>query len=387
MKLLAVMEASSVTGPAKNLIDFARLARELPPESRIETSVVTFEREGSLKPNAFREALREEGIPASSIVQRSVTDRRTLAGLREACDRFAPDVVQTHAVKGHFLMRLSGIGTKRPWVAVHHGYTFTDLKMRAYNQLDRWSLRAPARILTVSQAFERQLRELGVPANRITVLHNSIDPDWMAGLQSTAGVPDSTALRSRLGIAPGERVVLTVGRLSFEKAHTDLVTAISRLPPQVSPRLIIVGEGPERGRIEQTIRDLGLGARVTLAGFVRDPRPYYGAADIVALSSLTEGSPNALLEAMTAGVPVVATAVGGIPEIVEDSESALLVPSRQPEALASALAATLADPEAARRRAANARSLIESRHSPQARVLFLAKLYRDLLAHASADKL
>ncbi len=387
MKLLAVMEASSVTGPAKNLIDFARLARELPPESRVETSVVTFEREGSLGPNAFREALREEGIPASSIVQRSVTDRRTLAGLREACDRFAPDIVQTHAVKGHFLMRLSGIGTKRPWVAVHHGYTFTDLKMRAYNQLDRWSLRAPARILTVSQAFERQLRELGVPANRITVLHNSIDPDWMAGLESTAGVPDSSALRSRLGIAPGERVVLTVGRLSFEKAHTDLVTAISRLPPNDSVRLIIVGEGPERGRIEQTIRDLGLGARVTLAGFVRDPRPYYAAADIVALSSLTEGSPNALLEAMAAGVPGVATAVGGIPEIVQDSESALLGPSRQPEALASALAATLADPEAGRRRAANARSLVERRHSPQARVLFLAKLYRDLLAHASADKL
>ena len=111
MKLLAVIEASSVTGPAKNLIDFARLARELPPDQRIETSVATFEREttGSPATNAFLEALREAGIPAFTIVQRSVTDRRAIAGLREAVRRFTPDIVQTHAVKGHFLLRMSGV--------------------------------------------------------------------------------------------------------------------------------------------------------------------------------------------------------------------------------------------------------------------------------------
>jgi glycosyltransferase involved in cell wall biosynthesis len=385
MKLLAVIEASSVTGPAKNLIDFARLARELPPDQRIETSVATFELESarSPAPNAFLEALREAGIPAFTIVQRSVTDRRAVTGLREAVRRFTPDIVQTHAVKGHFLLRLSRLNAQLPpqvpWIAFHHGYTFPDLKMRFYNQLDRWSLRGAARVLTVSLAFQRQLRRLGVPAQRITVVHNAIDSQWIGGL------PDASGLRAGLGVAMGERVVLTVGRLSREKAHTDLVLAISRLrelAPHISTRLIIVGEGPERDRILETARACGLAESVTLAGFVRDPRPYYAIADAAVLSSLTEGSPNALLEAMAACVPVVATAVGGVPEIVQDRESALLVPSQQPDALAAALASIFADPVSASRRAAAARSLIEMRHSPQERVAHLAKIYRESIEHA-----
>jgi glycosyltransferase involved in cell wall biosynthesis len=384
MKLLAVIEASSVTGPAKNLIDFAKLARELPPGERIETSVATFERasEGQAAPNPFLEALCEAGIPAFRIVQHSVADRRSVTGLREAIQRFAPDIVQTHAVKGHFLMRMSGLSAGSPWIAFHHGYTFPDLKMRAYNQLDRWSLRGASRIVTVSQAFERQLCRRGIPPERISVLHNAMDPGWMDSL------PKASHLRADLGIAAGERVVLTVGRLSQEKAHTDLVLAMKRLhelSPQTPARLILVGEGPERNRIQQIARACGVAEKITFAGFIGDPRPYYAIADVVVLSSLTEGSPNALLEAMAARVPVVATAVGGIPEIVQDQESALLIPSRQPEALASAIAATFADPVAASRRAAAARTLIETRHSPQARVAQLVKIYQQSIEHKNEN--
>jgi glycosyltransferase involved in cell wall biosynthesis len=381
MKLLAVIEASSVTGPAKNLIDFAKLARALPADQRIETSVATFEREADRQagPNAFLEALDEAGIPSFTILQNSRLDRRGLTGLREAFRRFSPDIVQTHAQKGHFLLRLSGLHKQRPWVAFHHGYTRTYLRVRVYNQLDRWSLHGAARIVTVSDAFELQLRGLGIPHDRISVLHNAMDPNWMDGLADVSG------LRASLGIAEGERVVLTVGRLSQEKAHTDLVLAMQRLrelAPQAPARLVIVGEGPEKERIQQTARECGLADSVVFAGFVRDPRPFYAIAGVVVLSSHTEGSPNALLEAMAARVPVVATAVGGIPEIVQDGESALLVPSRQPAALASAIAETFADPALASRRAAAARAIIESRHSPGARAQFLAKLYRDLIAHA-----
>jgi glycosyltransferase involved in cell wall biosynthesis len=202
------------------------------------------------------------------------------------------------------------------------------------------------------------------------------------------GLPDPSGLHAQLGVAPGERVVLTVGRLSREKAHADLVLAMQRLrelAPQTRVRLVVVGEGPERDRIAETARACGVAENITFAGFVRDPRPYYAIADVVVLSSLTEGSPNALLEAMAAGVPVVATAVGGIPEIVQDRESALLVPSRQPDALASAIASTFADPVAAGRRADAARLLIETRHSPQARVMQLVKIYRESIETANED--
>jgi glycosyltransferase involved in cell wall biosynthesis len=379
MKLLAVIEAASVTGPAKNLIDFARSARELPPDTRIETSVVTFEREGSNVPNPFLDALREAGIPVRCVRQRSAADRSALDGLRAAFEEFAPDILQTHAVKSHFLMRLSGLAKRRPWVAFHHGYTTPDLKMRFYNQLDRWSLRAPARIVTVSRAFQQQLRDTGVAGDRITVLHNAIDPDWMDGAL------DREAARSRLGIDKEERVIATVGRLSSEKAHVDLIRAVARFDRDMPVRLVIAGEGPERSSIEQLARELGISERVTLAGFLADPRPVYAAADVIALSSLSEGSPNALLEAMAAGVPVVSTAVGGIPEIVTDAETALLVAPRSPEALAAAIRRIFAEPEASRARADRARIIVASRHSPAERVRKLTELYREVAAHARRD--
>ena len=306
MKLLSVIEASWVTGPAKILLDFALLARQLPPEERVETSVITFEREGSTARNFFLETLQQYGIPAVTIRQRSVTDRRTVPALQDAFRRFQPDILETNAVKSHFWMRLAGLGKLRPWVAVHHGYTTTDLKMRLYNQMDRWSLRAPARIIAVSQAFQQQLCDRGVPRERITVLHCAVSPDWM---QRSS---DKASLRRELGVGQDERVVLTVGRLSHEKAHADLVAALSHLREEAPVRLIIVGEGPERKRIEEAARGLGVDRRVTLTGFLSDPRPYYAIADVFAMSSLTEGSPMALLEAMAARVPVVATAVGGI---------------------------------------------------------------------------
>ena len=104
----------------------------------------------------------------------SVSTHALSASLRRIVEQRAPNIVQTHNVKSHFLMRQSGLWRRQPWVAFHHGYTTTDLKMRVYNQLDRWSLRAAHCIITVSHAFARELARAGVPPERICVLHNSV---------------------------------------------------------------------------------------------------------------------------------------------------------------------------------------------------------------------
>jgi glycosyltransferase involved in cell wall biosynthesis len=129
-------------------------------------------------------------------------------------------------------------------------------------------------------------------------------------------------------------------------------------------------------RIEQEIVRLGLSEQVTLTGHQPSAEPYYGIANLAVLSSLSEGSPNALLEAMAAGVPVVATSVGGIPEIVRHGESALLVPPGDRDALAAAMAKLLTDPSLARQLTDRARMLILVKHSPQARVQHLVDIYR-----------
>jgi glycosyltransferase involved in cell wall biosynthesis len=174
---------------------------------------------------------------------------------------------------------------------------------------------------------------------------------------------------------------LIVGRLSREKDHFSLLRAFGQLAGAhggegaANAHLLIVGEGPERARIEAAIQHLGLRGLVTLTGQVPSAEPYYGIADLAVLSSLSEGSPNALLEAMSARVPVAATAVGGIPEIVSDRESALLVPPRNPEALCQAMRELLANEALARGLAAHAGELLLPRHTLEARTRSLVGIY------------
>lgn len=385
IRVLALMEARTVTGPAKNIIEFCRRARALgaspgdPPAA--EVSFLTFHRgpepAGGEAPNPFVAAARAAGVEVELIRERFRFDPRVLGELRRTVERRRPDVIQTHSVKSHFLVRLSGLWRRRPWVAFHHGYTSTDLKMGLYNCLDRWSLPAAHRVVTVCGPFAQQLARRGVRPERIFVRHNSINENGAA----LPPASDVRALRERLGIGEGARVVLAVGRLSREKAHVDLVEALGRLrgsDPGVDFRLVVVGDGPERPAVERAAREQGLSDRLAFAGHVSDVRPFYALADLLALPSHSEGSPNVLLEAMAAGVPVAATAVGGVPEVVAHEESALLVPPHDTRAMAAAVGRLLADAPLARKLASNASALVAARYSPEAYARSVVEIYRAL---------
>ncbi|HEY5839003.1 MAG TPA: glycosyltransferase, partial [Pyrinomonadaceae bacterium] len=205
MKILSIIEATTVTGPAKNLLNFCRLLRS-PGFCRdgvpqIEVSIVTFDRlsepradrgprAGSPRgvvvttgssgsswvndpiatapgsdtaPNAFVAAARDSGITVDIITERFRFDRAVIRQLRDIVARRAPDVIQTHMIKSHFLVKLSGLGKQYPWIAYHHGYTSTDLKMQFYNQLNRWSLPSADLVIAVCGEFAKQLTASGVP--------------------------------------------------------------------------------------------------------------------------------------------------------------------------------------------------------------------------------
>ena len=376
VRLLAIIEALTITGPAKNLIQFARLAHSGQLDFPIGVDLACFER-GVVGSNPFIDTVRSAGIPLHFIPGQGRVDRATLAVLSELVDRLAPAIVQTHAVKAHFLTRLAGVHHKRPWVAFHHGYTWPDFRVRLYNQLDRWSLRVPVRVLTVSREFKAELARNGVAGDKIEVIHNAIDPDWGRRPQDGHAVD----LRARLAIPAGKRIVLIVGRLSREKDHFTLLHALRRVREKVpAAHLLIVGDGPERANIEAATARLGLRADVTLAGQTSSAEPFYPLASLAVLSSLSEGSPNALLEAMAARIPVVATAVGGIPEIVADGDSALLVRPGDAAAMASAIGRLLDDDSLAIRLAGRAHDLVVERHSPLARARRLCEVYARVLS-------
>ena len=385
LKILSIVEATTINAVAKGVLEFYRAARELsqtaPDFPSIEGCAVTFDRlrDHHGPPNDFVTAAGELGLDVALIPERRRFDLRVIPSLRSVVESRQPDLLVTHSVKSHFVLWRSRLWQDYPWVAFHHGYTDTDLKMRVYNRLDQWSLPKADRLITVCQVFAKELANAtGVSVEHISVQHNAIRRP------QAVSTTDAEALRGRLGIAAKDSVVLSVGRLSREKAHMDLLEAfqqISRATREISSQLIIVGDGPERARLKAAAESLGCRERVIFTGQVSDVRCFYSLADVFVLPSHSEGSPNVLLEAMAAHLPIVATAVGGVPEMVEDNESALLVPPSDPSSIAGAIARVLTDNDLAQRLTANAARLVDTRYTPQSYVRSLAEIYRSVIGN------
>jgi len=379
IKLVTIVEASTINAVAKTVLEFYRSARELSQVRSdlpvIDGSIVTFDRlHGGAPQNDFVTAAKELGLPVDVIPERHRFDLSVIPALRRIVEIRGPDVVATNSVKSHFLIWRSRVWKEHPWVAFHHGYTDTDRKMRFYNRLDRWSLPHADRLVTVCHAFAQQLAgSTGVPIDKISVQHNSIRR------RPPVSTADTEALKTRLGIG-NERVVLCVGRLSREKAHADLIKAfkcLRELQPDISLKLIIVGDGPERSKLEAEAGSLG--GQVIFAGQVNDVQSFYAIADVFSLPSHTEGSPNVLLEAMAANLPIVATAVGGVPEMVENNASALLVAANEPAAMTAAIASLLTDGELAQRLTKNGAVLVDTQYNPESYVRSLVEIYSGVI--------
>jgi hypothetical protein len=152
LRLLAIIEADTITGPAKNLLEFARLAKD----AGVDTTIATFSRSAHADGgNLFVQTARKQGIQVEVIQERGPFDPTAIRALAAAADRVRPDVIQTHAVKSHFLARIAGLPKRAPWVAFHHGYTWPTRRAQAYNQLDRWSLRSARKVIPSVFLFAR----------------------------------------------------------------------------------------------------------------------------------------------------------------------------------------------------------------------------------------
>jgi glycosyltransferase involved in cell wall biosynthesis len=376
IRVLAMVEAHSLSGSAKAVLEFAKEAsHERSDLPKIDLSILTFDRgEGE---SYLTKAIRDIAMPLDVIFERGRFDTNVISQLRAAVENRRADVIWSNSVKSHFLVRCAGLNKSRRWVAFHHGYTTTDMKMRIYNQLDWWSLRKADRVLTSSAAFVEELVRKNVHPKRIRVQHMPI--------RSFAPISEKqkSELRHRLGFDDGARVLLCVGRLSREKGHTDLVRAFPKmreLAGKSQLRLVLVGEGPERPQIEELCRNLKLTDAVTLAGQQNDINPYYGIADVFLLPSLSEGCPNVLLEAMAAGVPVVATAVGGVPEVVTSGKHAILVKKHDGAGMACATVELLKDQRLRDRLVSNAGEVV-SRKSPEAYFRSITSVFSQVCAH------
>ena len=379
IRVLTFIESSTVTGPSRILIDFASQSSiaepDLPP---VEVTLATFQRGD--RESALANAAKVVHVPVITISERKRWDMAVLPELRRVIASCNPDILETRNVKSHFLVRLAGLQKRYPWVAWNHGYTSKDRLDRTYNQLDRWSLRGAFRVMTVCRPFAADLRKHGVDGRKITILHNFVKP------YARPADEDVARVRRELGIGD-ESVIIVVGRMSREKGHADLLQAIGMLvrqPGLPKFRVVLVGDGPESARLAELRSSLGIEDRVVMTGFQRDVAPYYALATIFALPSHSEGSPNVVLEAMSAGLPIAATSVGGVPEILDNGTTGLLVTARDPKEMAEAITRLLTSKELRQKLGSAARRKVESDYTFSAYKRALTQFYVQTLQMRSA---
>ncbi|MFW6040030.1 MAG: glycosyltransferase, partial [Gemmatimonadota bacterium] len=272
-------------------------------------------------------------------------------------------------VVGARAARLAGV----PRVATAHGFTGGGWKNRIYEMLQRRSYRSTRAVIAVSRALADRLERDAAVAPVVHYLQNA----WV---RRSDRLPRDRARRA-LGLDIDGFVVGWVGRMSHEKG-SDVVVEALRHPSASDLTLCMVGDGPRRDKLRSsgTENDAG-GASIVWPGAVPDAGRLFAAFDVFVLSSRTEGTPMVLFEAMDATVPIVATRVGGVPDVV-DSAEALLVDPDDPVALREAILSVRMQPEAARHRAEHAKARLATEFGPQAWLDAHEELYRDVMAGA-----
>jgi glycosyltransferase involved in cell wall biosynthesis len=345
--------------------------------------------------SSFAWRARAEGCRVEQIGQLGpevapFADAAALRRLAALVRRFRPDIVHTHTAKAGALGRLAALTLRPRPLIVHtyHGHVlegyFGPLASRAYRTAERALAHVSDCLIGVSQATVDDLVRLGVaPAGRFRVIPVGLDIGRFVDTEADSGA------RARLAVgATGSEILLVyVGRLVPIKRVDVLLRAVGRLRAGATPiRLVVVGDGTSRPKLEGLTGQLGLGGAVRFLGWVDDVTAVTAAADVAVLASDNEGTPVSLIEAAAAGLPAVATAVGGVPDVVLDGTTGLLVPKGDDQALADRLCRLIDDAGLRARMGASAQEHVLERYSSARLVRDVEALYEELLAsHPHAD--
>src|SRR5262245_50473758 len=360
-RLLVVIDGYEVTGPAKQLLAaHARLA----PELRTTIAVIQRGREET----PLLTAVRATGLPLTVFRERFRFDPAPAVALACHARRIGADIIQTHGYKANVFAALISRIVRVPWVAFLHGETYEGWKIRTYFALERVVVRRAARVVVVSEAMGHEVARCGVPAHAIRVIHNASVTSRSAAAAWGTYVPV-------VGVIP--HLTLEKGFDLAFRAHAHVIAE------RPTATLLIAGVGSEEGELKRLAERLGIEPSVTWLGYQRDVEALLRRLMVLLVPSRSEGSPNVILEAMAHGVPVVATAVGGVPELIANGESGLLVSPGDDRSLAESILRLCHDVELRRRLAKQAAQEVEARFSVDVRVTKLAALYRGIHRNGS----
>jgi glycosyltransferase involved in cell wall biosynthesis len=302
--------------------------------------------------------------------------------------RERPDILHTHTAKAGTVGRVAALlaGRRAPPIVVHtfHGHVlrgyFGPLRSRLFRLLERWLAARTTALIAVSPQVRDDLVALGVaPPERFVVIRLGIELDERVAAERDG----RTESRRYLGIASERFVVGWIGRMTAVKRTDDVLVAFRRLRDDgVDAVLCMVGDGPDRPELERRAHELGVVRDTLFLGYQEDVAPFYAAFDALVLPSSNEGTPVSAIEALAAGRPVVATRVGGVPDVVQEGQDGFLVDPGATDDLADRLARLARDPALRERMGRAGRERVLPRYAVARLIDDVDRLYRSLLATA-----
>lgn len=319
----------------------------------------------------------ETSIPATPIPMRGDLDLRAALRLAKHLKAHPPDIVNAQTARAHTLALLAAHFGAPGRLVVTRRLDFPIRRDPA--TLWKYRSRRVARYIAVAGIIRDILTGAGVRADRVNVVNSSID----LGIFGPSAAHRAAA-RAELGIPPDAKVIGNVAALAWHKGQTDLLGAMPRLEAAVpGVWCVIVGGGEEREALEKQAAALPGRARIVLTGMRKDVPRLLNAFDVFCMPSHYEGFCNSVLEALATGIPVVATRAGGLPEIVEDGTTGLLVPAKDPSALAAGLLRVLSDGALARRLSEQGLKTAQARFGVDLMVEKTIAVYNDAIMKAA----
>ncbi|MGE5417630.1 MAG: glycosyltransferase family 4 protein [Acidobacteriota bacterium] len=336
IKVLHVIGGGEIGGAERHVL----MLLELLDQDHFQTELLC------LCQGPFAELTRNQGIPTHEIVMKHKLDLNTVEPIRQLIRTNEYDLIHTHGTRANLVARMAAKKENKPVVTTFHSVLRFDYQSRweafTAKLLTRLTNNKSDHFIAISQAIKQDLYEMGIKPNQMDVIYNGLDTSRLT--------PESTPgeVRKAFNIPSGRFTIGSIGRLHPVKGHSYLLLAVKELTVRFPDiLLLLVGEGPERQALEEQVYELEIERNVIMTGFYPNVSDIYPVIDLLCLPSIMEGMGLVLLEAMYFGVPVVATKVGGIPEVVINGEDGLLVPPADHLALAQAIEQIMSDPNIA----------------------------------------
>ena len=363
--VLIIIDTGIIGGPGRGLLQFLRHL----PSGAARCTLCTFAY-ARPKSTQFIDEVRRRGLALELLRQRFPFDPAAIVDAWRLLRRGKFTVVQTHNYKSHFIAWVLRPFLRFRWVAFAHGWTTEDWKVRLYHSLDRLMLRTADHAVAVSPPLYSTIRAWR-GARPTELILNAADAEEVARGEGRE------AFQKQLGLASDDLVIGCFGRLSSEKGQDVLIEAFSRIVGDFpAARLLLVGNGPDEQALRVRARELNVQDRVLFAGYYAGMRDCFDAIQLLVIPSRSEGLPNVLLEAMALGVPVLATRVGAIPEVLTGPGLGWVVSPGDAKQLEVALRDALGSAEKRRSVAEEAKRRLFPRFDPAARAASIVKLYQ-----------